>query len=32
MNIHVTTVLPLAVLAEHVLVGDAWGTSSMTTP
>lgn len=32
MNIHVKTVLTLAVLAVLVLVGVAWGWSSMTTP
>ena len=32
MNVHIKTVLTLAVLAVLVLVGVAWGWSSMTTP
>jgi hypothetical protein len=32
MNLHVKTVLTLAVLAVLVTVGVAWGWSSMTTP
>src|SRR5690349_1978846 len=32
MNIHVKTMLTLAVLAVLVLVGVAWGWSSLTTP
>ena len=32
MNIHIKTVLTLAVLAVLVLIGVAWGWKSMSTP